>query len=158
MLSEVFGVVSASDFLSAFAQRDCKEQPFACERTDVGDLSRKTHHHALTQESFFCSFTYQTHLAFPLIMTPEGEKPFTSHQRGPAWNVQLCHIKTFQSKLLVSTSLCHTGGHNNALCLILKTTLRKLRKSLKKSCGAEIQCKSKGVPGCEPIENKLIFF
>lgn len=52
MLFEVFGVVSASDFLSVFAQHDCKEQLFACERTDVGDLSRETHHHAWTQLIF----------------------------------------------------------------------------------------------------------
>lgn len=31
---------------------DCKEQLFACEKTDAGDLSRETHHSAFTQLIF----------------------------------------------------------------------------------------------------------
>lgn len=32
--------------------RDCKEQLFACEKTDADDLSREMHHSAFTQLIF----------------------------------------------------------------------------------------------------------
>lgn len=41
MLFEVFCAVSALALLSVFSLHDCKEQLFACEKTDAGDLSRE---------------------------------------------------------------------------------------------------------------------